>query len=174
MVLWILRLIFGGWLRSALKFAAAHFRETLIVVLLAFSAWAYRGWTAEAESRHSDAGAFQAATQQAKDQQVAMRARELAKAKEDKDRADREITEGHQAVLDATARHRADLQRLRAAHPGCAPAVVFREADPAGLRTEVPADPVLAEADAAVSGWSSAAEYAVRLRDWALSVTRNK
>lgn len=109
------------------------------------------------------------ASQAAAEATRAMRARELQQVKEQAAHAEQE----HAAALAAVRRNTGAFIRAHRVRPsgGVSPTVAVSEADPAAVRQNLPADPVMVgSSDVQACGeWVA---YGTALREWALEVSR--
>ena len=114
--------------------------------------------------------ACQQASQAAKQAQDQLRAKERAEVKENAAHADQEHAAARPRVLAANDAY-AGAHRVRAESDRSAP-VAVSSPDSAGVRESVPADSLVAVSEADLQACSLATEYAVSLREWAISATR--
>ncbi len=124
----------------------------------------------QAAKWHHRAEQCQMASQAAAKAQEALRAQERATYQEKAHEADQEYKAALADARDATSRYVATHRVIVSSGGQCAP-VAVSEADPAGIRQELPAGAVVvSEADLrAAAEWQT---YALDLRKWALSVTQ--
>ena len=137
----------------------------LCAVLACYGVWEHhraQGW---ADYAHK----LESASQAARKAQEALREQERKDYQEKADEADTE----YRAAL---AGARSDTARYIAAHrvqpSRVSPAQPVSEADPAGVRPALPADSFVAVSEPDVQACSEATIFAVKLREWALSVSQ--
>ncbi len=140
--------------------------QAALIASLCLCGWLYKGKRDAIAARKADAVAFQTASDTARAEQAALRARERQAYQDQAHDADQRYlsraSDARSTTRDFIARNRVQP------NAGCRPAVAIGQADPAGLPAPVPADVIVAETDVHACGDLYA--YSVAAREWALTV----
>jgi len=152
-----------GW--RWLTASPVHLLLALCAILACYGAWEHRG-RIRAQDR---AEQCQQASVAAKKAQDALRAKERADYQEKASHAQEVHTARVPAVRAANDAY-AVTHRVR--KDDLTTPVAVSSATPAGVRAEVPSLGLVAVSDADLQACSAATEYAVTLREWAVSVSQ--
>ena len=175
MIEWLaIRLWAGKALRAAVGVFTRYPLQCALIAALALSGWLWRGWSHEATARHADADRFAAAQVEAE----ALAQRALAeterkyriKAHEADTQYSAQLADARSATADYIRSHRVRAVDQGATGQAAAPAA---SGNP-GVRPAMPADSLVAVSDSDVQACTDATVYAVRLREWALSLQSGK